>query len=121
MKEERFLSMAKKASERSDHHSHKLGCVIVKGPKVLGTGFNKLNKKSTRSPHSYNSIHAEFAAVVSAGWDVKGATAYIFRQTKNGTPAMSRPCESCFKFLTDQGIKKIVYTFEGSFVEEEVP
>ena len=59
-------------------------------------------------------------AIMSAGYEVNGATAYIFRQHKNGTPAMSRPCESCWRYLMDCGIKNVVYTFEGSFKEEKL-
>jgi deoxycytidylate deaminase len=119
MKEDHFLSLAKKASKRSNHRDHKIGCVIVKGNKILGVGFNVL-KTHPHSPHKHKSTHAEFMAVVSSGYEVSRATAYIFRQQKNGTPAMSRPCESCFRYLTESGIKKIVYTFEGSFKEEKV-
>lgn len=119
MKQDRFLSIAKKVSKKSDHHSHKLGCIIVKGNKILGTGFNVL-KTHPHSPHSYKSIHAEYMAVISANYEVEGATAYIFREQKNGTLAMSRPCESCWKYLTKCGVKKVVYTFEGSFKEEKI-
>lgn len=119
MKEERFLALAKKVSKRSDHHEHKLGCAIVRGSKVLGLGFNLL-KTHTHSPHRWKGIHAEYMAVMAASYDVKGATAYIFRQQKNGTPAMSRPCQYCWKLLMECGIKKVVYTFEGSFKEERV-
>lgn len=121
MRHDKFIKLAKKISNRSDHHSHKLACIIVRGSRIIGTGFNKLYKKSTKSPHAYFSIHSEFAAVVNAGWDVKGATAYVFRQHKDGTYANARPCPSCYKFLVEEcGIKNIIYTFEGGFKEEKV-
>ena len=118
-KQEKFLHLAKRASKRSEHHSHKIGCVITKRNRVIGTGFNML-RTHTKSPHSYKSIHAEFAAVINAGYDVKGATAYVFRQQKNGAWAMSRPCEYCWKFLVGYGIKEVVYSFEGSFKKESL-
>lgn len=119
MKQEHFLSLAKQASRRSDHHTHKLGCVIAKGKKVLGTGFNVL-KTHPKSPHNWKAVHAEFMAVMSAGYDVDGATAYIFRQQKNGTWAAAKPCESCWQFLVDCGVKEIVYSYEGSFRQEKI-
>jgi len=119
MKEERFLALAKKISRRSNHREHHLGCIIVRGSKVLGSGFNTL-KTHTHSSHPFKGIHAEYAAIMAASYDVKGATAYIFRAQKNGTPAMSRPCPYCWKLLMECGIKKVVYTFEGSFKEERV-
>lgn len=119
MRQRRYLNMAKKASERSDHHSHKMGCVIARGNDILGVGFN-LTKTHPRSPHKFKSIHAEFMASINAGYDIKGATVYVFRQHKNGDWAMSRPCPYCWKFLMDMGVKDVVYSFEGSFVQEQI-
>lgn len=119
MKQQYFLNIARQASQRSDHHSHRIGCVIVKGNRVLGTGWNRL-RTHPKSPHQYKSIHAEFMAAINAGDDIKGATAYVFRAQKDGTWAMSRPCESCWKYLMELGIKNVVYSFEGSFKQEEI-
>lgn len=118
-KQEEFLNLAKKASKRSDHRSHKIGCVIAKRNRIVGIGFNRM-KTHPKSPHSHKNIHAEFMAVINAGFEVKGATAYVFRQQKNGTWAISRPCEYCWKFLLDHGIKEVVYSFEGSFKKESI-
>ena len=120
MRQDRFLCIAKKLSEKSDHHSHKLGCVIARGSKILGMGYNILSKKSVKSPHCFYSIHAEFRAVTDAKFNVDGAVAYIYRQTKDGKPAISRPCESCSNFLKSCGIKRIVYTFENTFKMEKI-
>jgi deoxycytidylate deaminase len=119
MKQEYFLALAKHASCKSDHHSHKMGCVIAKGNKVLGVGHNVM-KTHPKSPHKYKSIHAEFMAAINAGYDIEGATAYIFRQQKDGTWAMAKPCEYCWKFLVELGVKEVVYSFEGSFKQERV-
>lgn len=120
MKQERFLTLAKQMSKRSDHHTHKMGCVIVKGNKVLGSGFNAL-RTHPKSPHVYKSVHAEFMAALGAGTNrLSGATAYVFRQQKNGTWAMAKPCKYCWQFLMRCGIKEVVYSFEGSFRSEEL-
>lgn len=119
MKEFRFLDVAKKASLRSDHKHHHIGVALVKGGRVISTGFNS-NKKSPRSPHRFHSVHAEVKAILAANTDVEGATAYVFRQTKSGDMAMSRPCASCAEFLVSKGIRTIVYSFEGSFKKEKI-
>jgi len=119
VRQEHFLYLAKEASKKSDHHSHKLGCVIAKGKKVLGVGFNLL-KTHPKSPHNWKYVHAEFMAVVNAGYKVNGATAYIFRQQKNGIWAIAKPCESCWRFLIDCGVKEIVYSYAGSFKKEKI-
>lgn len=119
MKADHFLQLARKESVRSNHRRHKLGCVLVRGSRVLGLGHNML-KTHPKSPHEFKSIHAEFMAVLNSGTDLKGATAYIFRQQKNGTPAISRPCEDCWRYLMECGVKEVVYSFEGSFVQEKI-
>lgn len=121
MKEIKFLEMAKKISLNSDHHRHQLGAIIVRGSNVIGTGYNVLNRKSTKAPHKFMSIHAEYMAFLNSNRDIEGATIYIFRQLKDGTPSMARPCESCYNFLISKGIKNIVYTCEGSFKKEKMP
>lgn len=119
MKADSFLSMAKTASRKSDHAQHRMGCVIAKGNKVLGTGHNVV-KTHPRSPHKYKNIHAEFMAALNANYDIKGATVYVYRQIKDGTPAVARPCPDCWKFLLECGVKEVVYSFEGSFKQEKI-
>lgn len=119
VKQDYFMSLAKNASAKSDHYKYKLGCVIVKGSRVLGIGWNAM-KTHPKSPHEFKMVHAEFMAVMSAEDSVEGATAYIFREHKNGTLAMAKPCESCWGFLVDSGVSNIVYSFEGTFRSERV-
>lgn len=119
MRTERLLSLAKQASRKSDHYKYRMGCVIAKGNKVLGTGHN-LIKTHPRSPHKFGMIHAEFMAAINAGYDISGATVYVFRQFKDGTPSIAKPCEDCWRFLMECGVKQVVYSYEGSFKTEKV-
>lgn len=120
MKANHFLKIARKASLNSDHHTHKLGAVVVKRNRVLGMGFNVM-KTHPESPHDYKYIHAEFMAIHNIEQDdLKGATIYIFRQHKNGCPANSKPCESCYNYLLKKGIKEIVYSDNEGYKVEVV-
>ena len=116
MKQTYFLSVAKRISERSTHHTHKMGCVIARKGHILGVGFNT-NKTHPKSPHRYKSIHAEFMAALNAGYEIKDATVYVFREHKNGHWSMAKPCQDCWKFLMECGVKDVVYSFEGSFMQ----
>lgn len=119
MKPEHYLTLAKNASRKSSHAQHRMGCVIAKGSRVLGVGYN-VNKTHPKSPHFFKTVHAEFMAAINAGYDIEGATVYVFRQIKDGTPAMAKPCQSCWKFLYECGVKEVVYSFEGSFKQERI-
>jgi len=119
MRQHRFLELAKKESQLSNHHSHKIGCIIAKGNKILGVGHNMM-KTHPHSPHQFKNCHAEFLAVLNSGGNVKGSTVYVYRQQKNGNPAISRPCKDCWKYLLNQGVKDVVYSFEGNFAQEKM-
>src|SRR5687767_242881 len=108
-----FFRLAKEISQYSEHHQHKLGAVIFVKNKPVAFGFNqkkthpimaKLNSKRT--------THAEIAAVsaIKNKKRLKGATIVVYRQQKDGSPGMARPCDCCEKILTQYGIDKIIYT-----------
>lgn len=119
MKDMYYLTLARKESKKSDHYQHKVGCLLIRGNKILGVGHNMM-KTHPKSPHSFKCIHAEFMAFLNSNGNIEGSTAYIFREQKNGKWAISRPCKDCFRFLTEKGVKTIVYSFEGSFKQESV-
>jgi deoxycytidylate deaminase len=105
-----YFLLAKNVSMYSDY-KQKLGCVIAKH-KPIGIGFNLKKTRPTNSKLNFcRSSHAEIRCLINCGkTNLKGSVAYIYRQTKNGKPAMARPCEDCLKALKDAGVKKIYYT-----------
>lgn len=115
---EKFFNLARAVSQKSQHPQHKIGAVIVQKNRPVSIGFNQL-KTHRKSLHEWKSIHAEFHAVLGVSKnDLDGATIYVFREHKDGTPAMARPCPSCLKTLKLAGIKKIAYTTYGNYQEE---
>jgi deoxycytidylate deaminase len=54
------------------------------------------------------------------GIELKGATIYIARMSRKGTPAMSRPCANCMKEIVKAGIRKIVYTNSVGMMSVEI-
>ena len=115
----KYYSLLKKLSQRSDHHSHRLSCVIVRKNRIIGKGFNMLATHPD-SPSFFSSRHAEFNAFISANRDIKGSTVYVFRENKLGVPSNARPCPSCYKMLVEQGARVIIYTFENAYKEEKL-
>lgn len=109
----KFFDLAKKLSKKSQHHSYKMGCVIVNKNKVVSLGINKI-KTHTKSPHRFKMLHAEIDAVLGIDQEeLKGCTAYVYRGTKDGKPAMSKPCPACQTILKEAGIKQVYYTVDN--------
>jgi deoxycytidylate deaminase len=105
-----FQELSRKLAEKSMFR-FRLGCVIAKGNNILGVGFNDGVKTNPKSSHPFKSVHAEFDAVLSArGKSLAGSTVYVSRILKDGSLAMSRPCEHCEGMLRKLGIKRVVYS-----------
>jgi deoxycytidylate deaminase len=119
----RYLGFAKKASEFSDYPQHQLGCVLIYGKSVLGIGCNTLashpkQKQYNQYRQLWGSVirhraHSEIRAIESAKHfdvDWRKVTVYVYRQFKNGEPALARPCAACMSMIKSKGIRRIVYS-----------
>ena len=116
----RYFQMAHKFSAFGEHSLHRIGSVLVKGNRVISWGYNR-DKTHTDSPHEFKSIHSEWDTIRKCTpEDVRGATIYVSRSKKDGTPALARPCSSCYSMLKDLGIRSICFTIEGSYAKEEL-
>lgn len=115
---QKFFELARKLSYKSSHRQHRLGCVIVKKNQIIGLGFNQI-KTHPKSIHKYNMLHAEISALIGIGRaDLKGCVAYVYRENRYNKPSNARPCEACMQALTLSGIKKVYYSYDGTYKEE---
>lgn len=107
-----YFRLAKNISKNSDHRV-KMGCVIAK-KKPVSAASNK-SKTHTRCNYGMsNSTHAEIRALINCGCDdLVGGVAYIYREKKNGSYGLARPCNHCYEALKSAGIKGIYYTVEN--------
>jgi deoxycytidylate deaminase len=116
----RYFDLAKKLTAKSTHHSHAIGCVIVQKNRVVSVGWNEM-KTHSKSLHAYKSRHAEFNAILNTPLeDLQRATAYVYRAHKDGSLALAKPCSSCLKTLQLAGIKKVCYSTENGYMEENL-
>lgn len=115
---EYFLDMAEFVSQRSTCDRRKVGAVLVRGRKVLTTGYNGPpsglvhceNRGCMREEMGVPSgerhelcwgVHAEQNAIIQAalhGITTKGATLY----------STTSPCIICAKMIINAGIDKVV-------------
>jgi deoxycytidylate deaminase len=105
----RYFSVARKASLKSNHPNHRLGAVVAHGRKIIAIGWNKY-KTNPRSPHPFKHIHAEIAALIQCKDQARGADLYVYREGKDGSPRLSKPCKHCMAAIQAAGIRRIFYT-----------
>lgn len=116
--DEYFLEIAGIVSKRSTCLRRKVGALIVKGRRILATGYNgtpsgikhcaevgclrtKLNIPSGEKHELCRGLHGEQNAFLQAalyGISVKDSTLYITNQ----------PCLICAKMIINAGIKEVV-------------
>ncbi len=113
------IGRAVAVSERSDHIKWQLGAVIAKGNRVVSSAPNKF-RNAPFIDHEHATVHAEANAIKAAGnRDLRGATIYVARKSRNGEAALARPCKNCMKTIVAAGIKEIVYTNDLGGISEE--
>jgi len=104
-----YFLLAKNVSKHSTM-SPKVGAVVSR-KKPISVGFNKLKPTFKRF-----STHAEVDAILSAGgrfYNLNNCEIYVYRETKDGKPALARPCENCLELIKEKGIKKMYYTIDS--------
>jgi len=117
--QEYFISFAELARERSTCLRRGVGAVIVKGNRVISTGYNgvpqkithcsetgcireKMNVPSGQRHELCRGLHAEQNAIIQAakyGVNIEGSDIYC----------TTHPCIICTKMIINAGINKIFY------------
>lgn len=106
-----LLRLAKIVSAHSDYKMQ-MGCVIAKHSKPISIGFNRTKSHPKWMVGKNSTVHAEAAAIMACDNynSIRGGIAYVYRELKNGMPAMARPCVNCMQLLRQCGVKKVVYS-----------
>lgn len=127
----RYFEIAKEISKLSTYPRYNLGCIVVYKNKILSTGYNTV--KTSPLQKKYNNFrniegnvvkdmnHAEISAILKIkNLDIRWekVSIFIYREYKDGTRAVAKPCPACEKAIRDLGIKNIYYTGHDSFVHE---
>lgn len=103
-----------------------LCAVIVRGGRVLSTGFNSRGWNPLSEHYRMNdyacTIHAEVDAIMSGRKKIRfeGSKVYVVRVKSDGTVGNAKPCEMCQHVLFNYGIKRVYHTtdefpYVGSF------
>lgn len=103
-----------------------LCAILVKGGKILSTGFNKKATNAfvehfadrARGQRDYcMSTHAEQDAVLRARGkiDLRGAKVFVVRIKVSGGLGMARPCSICYGVLQSYGIGRAYYSIDDQY------
>jgi diaminohydroxyphosphoribosylaminopyrimidine deaminase/5-amino-6-(5-phosphoribosylamino)uracil reductase len=93
----RALALAGRASARAAAPNPRVGCVLVKGGRVVGEGFHA----------RVGGPHAEAAALARAGARARGATAYVTLEPC--APFPGKRTSSCAANLAAAGVRRAVF------------
>ena len=127
-----YFKAAKVISELSDFPRVSVGCVVVYKHKIISSGYNSNKTNPTQKRlniHRFNvdtpaTIHAEVAALLPLinrkDINFNDVSLYIYREYKNGNPALSKPCPSCLALIRQLCIKKLYYSGDNSYINEEL-
>lgn len=106
-----FCNLAETVATRSTCDRAHVGCVLVKDNRIVSTGYNGSLPglphcdevgHELHNGHCVRTIHAEANAIIEAGRDARGATAYCTHY----------PCHTCAMLLARAGIVRVVYLSE---------
>lgn len=94
------------AIERSNHPEHRIACLLIRGGKIISTGWNA------------NHQHGEHSAL-NRVWEngADGAVAFVVRVRRDGTIGMAHPCDLCMQRLKEAGVRKVIYTNQEGQLE----
>lgn len=102
-----FLRLAREASLMSKDPSSKLGCIVAKDRRTVGTGYNGFPRGVSDDHRLLDReikykliVHAEMNAILDAGHQAQGATLYLY--------GLSFVCPECAKHAIAAGIQRVV-------------
>lgn len=97
----------------------KMGAVIVKNRRVIGSGQNSRKSHPLQRLFSKSdlkiALHAEISAIVDAlrnhdENELRGSTIFVARVLKNGSRAIAKPCPVCERAIKAYGIEAAYWT-----------
>ncbi len=100
-----------KNEARLSAHEVPMGAAIVKQGMIISIGRNSRKTHPIGDSKRGCYMHAEMDAIVgNPRYWFKGATMYVYRERKDGTVGMARPCRNCMGVLVELKFKRVVYT-----------
>ena len=126
-----YFRAAKAVSELSDHRVH-VGAVLVHKHRIISSGSNSNSKTDVIQSRLDTKLFGDgcpgklpaesscLIPFIKRGIDLSGSSIFVHREHKNGSVAMSRPCNRCMSLIKQCRIKTIYYTTENGYAKESI-
>lgn len=127
----KYLSLARHACYYSDNKRARVGCVLIYHGKVLSVGWNLEDKEhpmqkqmnalrgfDPNASGQRSTLHAEMSACLKVRHydiDWNKVSMFVYRIKKDGTRALSRPCQACAGYAKELGIRNIYYSTDDGY------
>lgn len=122
----RNFQKAKAASMLSDFPKHKLGAIMMLGNKVISVGYNTTKTHPVQKKYNVErgydqnvknngQIHAEMMCLIDTKYldvDWSKVSLYIYREHKDHSTAIAKPCPACERAIRERGITEVYFTTE---------
>ena len=131
-----LFKVARECSFHSDYCGHaRIGCVLTYHGTILAKScnsdkthtmqsvFNVRRFKNSGNRYLPDKRHAELGVLSRVRYldiDWGKAHLYIYRELRDGTLAMARPCKACWSAIEKMGIKHVHYTTDKGYCYEKL-
>lgn len=114
------LAVAISSEGTGKRNSYRLGAVLFdRIGKIVAAKTNSKKTHPTLSRYTdYPYLHAESACVIGHGMDnCGGLSLMVVRVLRDGTIALSKPCDVCQAVMARSGLEDVYYTTDGGQIE----
>jgi len=108
---------------RKSNYKQKLSAIIFDKKSIVSCEHNIVNShrrnlhpKKTQWP---NSLHAEVLSILAAKTDLKGRSILVIRINNSDELRYSRPCDYCYAYLCEVGLKTLYYVDKDLKIRKE--
>ena len=94
--------------------------LVNKKPIAIASNASYKTSPLTNAYNPQRRMHAELRCLKKASQEkLEGSTIYVWRMKKYSF-GNSRPCSMCIQYLRAAGVKRMVYSTDAGFAEEEI-
>jgi len=117
-----IVKLAETMAKKSASKTYPMGAVIFNKKRIISAGYNQSGKTHPMMLQMNNpyimGLHAEMHACIGVNPDdLKRASICVVRLRKNSKYGLAKPCMKCLVFLTEVGIRKVIYSTNNSTFE----